>query len=602
MPRATPCDELGNAPRRSRTDHRERLAFYNGVMLSPEALAQLVRTVTLERTGERALDALALAALKITASRNVIIGRVDERGYVDLMHGAGLDWTEETRETLKVADKSGGGIIAFVAAKGGTFVTGDVHNEPRYRDQFSSTQSEVAVPVHDHHGRIRAVVNLESDRPNAYDREHVLLCETIADLVSVVIEREDIERREEALIQIGSALDSALSGEELIERVLQVAGDVLRFQSCSIFLFDPERELFMLRGSVGTLKSQVGGVGYRAGEGCTGWVCQAGLPLRLDDPQSDPRWKGSVLEFPKEQIAAYLAVPILYRSRSIGAIRVLRRASDNPYLDNRFTEDDERLLVAISEQVATGLENIRSLQKAIRVEQMAAWGELSAKSSHMIGNRVFALKGDVNELGHLLEERSVDWGAVRDLQKSLGTNVTRIEEILQEFRDFLTATQLRFSEANVNEIVEETVREVFPKRSEIALHLDLDRSLPTIKVDATKLRRAISELIENSLLWFEQGHLRVATLFAGDQHLRRTSLSSGRRYVAIEVADQGPGIDEERKQLIFRPFYSSRVKGMGLGLSIVKGIVDAHGGAIYEDGAIGEGAHFVILLPIEPAG
>lgn len=568
-------------------------------MLSPEALAQLVRSVTAERNGERALDALALAALKITASRNVIIGRVDERGYVDLMHGCGLDWTEETRETLKVADRSGGGIIAFVAAKGGTFVTGDVHNEPRYRDQFTTTQSEVAVPVRDHHDRIRAVVNLESDRPDAYDREHVLLCETIADLVSIVIEREDIERREEALIQIGSALDSALSGEELIERVLQVAGDVLRFQSCSIFLFDPEREMFMLRGSVGTLKNQVGGVGYRAGEGCTGWVCESGRPLRLDEPLSDPRWKGSVLEFPREQIAAYLAVPILYRGRSIGAIRVLRRASDNPYLDNRFTEDDERLLVAISEQVATGLENIRSFQKAIRVEQMAAWGELSAKSSHMIGNRVFALKGDVNELGHLLDEKLVDWESVRSLQKSLGTNVTRIEEILQEFRDFLTATQLRFSEADVNEIVEETVREVFPKRTQIALHLELDRTLPTIKVDATKLRRAISELIENSLLWFERGKLRIATHVAEDHHIRRTSLSSGRRYMTIELSDEGPGIDEERKQLIFRPFYSSRVKGMGLGLSIVKGIVDAHGGAVYEDGALGEGAHFVILLPIE---
>jgi signal transduction histidine kinase len=69
--------------------------------------------------------------------------------------------------------------------------------------------------------------------------------------------------------------------------------------------------------------------------------------------------------------------------------------------------------------------------------------------------------------------------------------------------------------------------------------------------------------------------------------------------VQIEFADQGPGVPLDSKDRIFRPFYTSRVKGMGLGLSIVKGIVEAHQGIIREVGEAGKGARFLIFLPTE---
>lgn len=61
--------------------------------------------------------------------------------------------------------------------------------------------------------------------------------------------------------------------------------------------------------------------------------------------------------------------------------------------------------------------------------------------------------------------------------------------------------------------------------------------------------------------------------------------------------DRGPGIPTENKERLFTPFFTTRSKGMGLGLSIVKGIVDAHQGVIGEVGRHGEGAHFIIVLP-----
>jgi signal transduction histidine kinase len=354
----------------------------------------------------------------------------------------------------------------------------------------------------------------------------------------------------------------------------------------------------LLKGSVGRLKDKVGQIRYKRGEGCTGWVCETGQPISLDSPQKDPRWRGKYVEFPSDEIAHFLAVPIVSRGKCVGAVRVLRRVTDNPYLDNRFTPSEQRVLHSIAEQVATGLENIRNVERMLRSERMIAWGELSAKSSHMIGNRVFALKGDVNELEHALETPEPDIKELKELQKSLWTNVMRVEEILQDFRDFLTATQLTRSAGDLNELVKETVSEVFPRRSQITLDLQLAEKLPLVSMDAKKLRRAVSELIENSMNYMAEGRLRIATSMADEKARRQGRLAQDKQYVQLELEDTGPGVREEQKEVIFQPFFSNRVKGMGLGLSIVKGIVDAHGGGVFEAGEEGHGAKFVILLPV----
>lgn len=561
-------------------------------MAAAHRLGELIESIARERDAERALDLLAEGVLQLTQSGHAMIALMnDEEGYLELKHGAGAEFEERAKNSkLQVDVGSGFGIIAYVAATGETVVSGDVKSEPRYQIRFQTTASEIAVPVRDQFGRIRGVVNVESERLNAYSDEDRNACEAVAALTSVVLERQEHIQREKALVEIGNALDSALTEEALIDQVMHVAEDVLRFQACSLFVLDPETDSFVLRGSTSRLKEQIGEITYARGEGCTGWVCETGQPVLLSEPQSDPRWRGRYLEFSSDQIASFLAVPIVYRSKSIGAIRVIRRKPENRYLNVRFTENDLKVLLAIADQLAAGLKNLRNLEMIIRSERMIAWGELSAKSSHMIGNRVFALKGDVNELGYLLKDpkpRIEDLGAI---QKSLEKNLLRIEEILQEFRDFVSATQLNTEMGDLNQLIRETAQEVFPKRGHGDLELDLQADLPPVRMDTPKLRRAVSELIENSLHYMDRGSLRIST--------RLDRRRKGGSWVQIEVQDSGPGVEDAQKAVIFQPFYSGRVKGMGLGLSIVKGIVDAHGGQVFESGEPGKGAKFVILLPI----
>jgi signal transduction histidine kinase len=268
-------------------------------------------------------------------------------------------------------------------------------------------------------------------------------------------------------------------------------------------------------------------------------------------------------------------------------IRVLRRKTGNRLIDNRFTASDQRLLLSIAEQMAAGLENLRNFGRIIRTERLAAWGELSAKSSHMIGNRVFALKGDINELGHLVE--SGDLPGIGEVQTSLTTNLLRIDETLQDFRDFVSATQIHRVWVDVGQLVGETVNEVFPRRGEVFVHVSIQPGLMA-NIDSKRMRRAVSELLENALHHVAEGWVSVTA-----------NLDDRRHAVRIIIEDSGTGVPPDLKTVIFEPFHSGRTQGMGLGLSIVKGIVDAHGGEIVEEGRPGQGARFVIRLPRDDA-
>jgi len=548
-------------------------------MRSPVSLAELVGKVAREADSDRALDMIAWAAMESSQSRNVLVAVVNEEiGDFEVRSGAGS-------RSIPLTE-----VLATSLAE---------DEQPANRVRFADTSSEWGVPVHDQNGRVRAMFSVESDLPDAYGPEDRAFLYACADLVSIVLDREGHLEREEALIRVGNALSSVATESGLIDQVMQVAEEVLRLQACSIFLIDPTVDRFMLRGSSGRLRERVNEISYERGEGFTGWVCDTGQPILLDDPMSDKRWRGKFVEFPSEQVASFLAVPIVSRGTSIGAIRALRQKSENPFYDNRFRADDMRLLGAIAEQLAIGLESVRITENAIRSERMVAWGELSAKSSHMIGNRVFALKGDINELSHTLEDELPSIETLRELAASLGTNVRRIEEILQDFRDFVSATRLTRTPTDLNALVQETVAEVFPRRTKVELDVDLDMRLPKFGLDGKRLRRAVSELIENSLVYMEEGHLSVRTRMVASVSNDRTRASRVSSFALVEIADSGPGVEPDKKALIFQPFYSGRVRGMGLGLSIVKGIVDAHGGYVYESGHVGEGATFNLLLPIQ---
>lgn len=565
-------------------------------------LGRLVQQAVSQTDIDQFLTTALEEGMKLVGGFRAFVALVDEDAGELVIHSAlGPGWDEEKRQRrLQVAQEEGKGITGYVAATQRPYCTGDVRHDPHYLRFFEDVVSEMAVPIVDAYGRTRGVINIESDQPNAYDEEDVEAIVLVADLCLTALSLHQSRLRQEALVQIGNELSTSEDRDDLMQTVLDVASKVLRFEDCSVFLVDDDHKRLTLVASSGALREQVGRVSYPLGEGLTGWVAQHGEPVRTANPREDPRWRGIASEMPVEQIGAFLAVPIWGRDRTIGVIRVVRRRSIAPWFDNCFTDDEVEVLSAIGSQLGSALESLNMRQRLVQTERMAAWGEMSAKAAHMIGNRTFAIKGDLNEVEYLLQQPEIDREELTELIGSIRRGISRLEEILHEFRDFVMATHLSTGVDNVNNIIAQTAAEMFPRRGPVELRLELHPQLPDIRCDAVKLKRCFAEMIENSLSFQpEGGQLLIRTELVDSRALPdRFGVGRNRQFVHVAFCDKGPGVPEDIKEKIFQPFFSSRVKGMGLGLSIVKGIVEAHRGFVYEDGKPGEGACFHILLPV----
>jgi signal transduction histidine kinase len=585
-------------------------------------------------------------AMRVVGGTRAFLALVDTMsGELSLRFTVGDGWTEDIRrlrvnvngdgDAPRRASGSRQGITRHVVVNGRSYWTGNVQQDPHYISFFDDVCSEVAVPITARGGGTIGVINVESTLPDAFNESHANALLLLARRCAVIIAMAEHQLREEALIAIGKDFNSAADIDTLMQDVVQQATKILRADDCSFFLdVDNNSETLELTASHGPLSEQVGqqGVSYAMGEGLTGWVAQHEKVIRVGDPRTDPRWKGLFMEAPAGEIAAVMAVPVLCQRGKPGVLRVIRHRKGSLYfLPHEFTQADEDVLVTLAGQLAVAIDRTRLMQRLLTAERMAAWGEMSARSAHMIGNTVFGIKGHVNELYHILNSDRVrhpstlpeqssdaaqstlsgDLDEARLMVEHVTRGIYRLEEILSEFRDFVLATQLHLAEHDINHILRTVTAESFPKHSNIDLVLNLAPGMPTVQADEVKLKRAFSELIENSIDFQPHGGmLTIRTSFAEDETVRQFLRGhTGSKVVQIEFIDHGPGLSEQDRQRVFTPFYTRKAKGMGLGLSIVKGIIEAHRGMICE---IGDdefqrgtrapkgnhvGAHFLILIP-----
>ena len=180
-------------------------------MSTASSLGALIQSVSKERSLSKALDLISHNTLAITGSGHVMVAMLnEEEGLLEVSYGAGKQFADRAKN-LKLQIGGDVGIIAYVAATGDAVLSNNVREEPRYHVRFESTASEIAVPIKDTYGRMRGVLNLEAERLDAYTDDHLQAAKGLAALAAMIIEREDHAKREEALVEIGSALDSALT-------------------------------------------------------------------------------------------------------------------------------------------------------------------------------------------------------------------------------------------------------------------------------------------------------------------------------------------------------------------------------------------------------
>jgi PAS domain S-box-containing protein len=221
--------------------------------------------------------------------------------------------------------------------------------------------------------------------------------------------------------------------------------------------------------------------------------------------------------------------------------------------------------------VFTDLTQIKELQERVQLQdRLAQLGQISAGIAHELRNPMGVIAGYAKLLRKKIEPSH--FGAV----DAIINEIDLMNKIITELLNFARPTNLELVPVNLKSLIETAAQEA-PVRDNIALIIDLPENC-VIHGDETLLKQAFKNLITNSIEAIEeQGEIRIEE--HRDEHSKTT----------IWVSDTGGGIDDETKEKIFAPFFTTKDKGIGLGLALVQKIIVSHGGAIsvHSDGEHG---------------
>jgi PAS domain S-box-containing protein len=226
-------------------------------------------------------------------------------------------------------------------------------------------------------------------------------------------------------------------------------------------------------------------------------------------------------------------------------------------------------------------------KKSRQTERMAYIGQITASLSHEIRNPLSSIKMNLQILGQNNPFTGNDQKRLDITQ----TEIQRLETILQQLLDFAKPISLAPGPVDVNQVVDfcVTLLDVKFRKIQAECKVILDPSLPGIPADKAKIEQVVINLLLNALDSVPAGgKITVAT---------GTRTMDGMDFVALEVADNGKGIEKELIPHIFEPFYTTKTMGTGLGLANVKQIVQAHNGRVRVGTRDTCGTVFTILLP-----
>lgn len=232
----------------------------------------------------------------------------------------------------------------------------------------------------------------------------------------------------------------------------------------------------------------------------------------------------------------------------------------------------------------------RALQeKQEQLERASFWNELAASMSHEIRNPLVAIK----TFAQLLPERYADDEFRSEFSKLVSSEVDRLNSIIDQINDFAHPPELKFHALDIRQPLKRSIDQVLPsgKRNGIRLSARIDDDLPPVWGDERALADCFGHLLRNSLEAL--GHRKDAQI-----DLTATRLANGdaRKGVQVTVRDNGQGIPNTIRDKVFSPFCTTKARGMGLGLPIVKRTVVDHNGRVQiETGE--QGTAVTVMLP-----
>jgi two-component system sensor kinase FixL len=298
-------------------------------------------------------------------------------------------------------------------------------------------------------------------------------------------------------------------------------------------------------------------------------------------------------------IKSQVAIPLTVEGAVIGALAFSAVATERTWRD----EFVQRLRL-LGEVFANTLSRRRSEMEGQRLRQdlahvgrVSTVGELTASLAHELNQPLTAILANAQAIRRMLESDKADPAELRAIVGDIVDDDKRASEVISRLRGLLKKGTLERSNVDMSELVGQVARLVAGDAilRNVVTQLELAPDLPPVYGDRVQLQQVVLNLILNGLDAMRDSK-------AGNRTLVLRTARDGPATVEVTVQDSGAGIEKTDLDHIFAPFYTTKADGLGMGLAIVRSIVEAHAGRVGARNNPEGGATFSFALPAVKEG
>ena len=227
------------------------------------------------------------------------------------------------------------------------------------------------------------------------------------------------------------------------------------------------------------------------------------------------------------------------------------------------------------------------------VQRAATMGELTAALAHQINQPLAAIRGNAQAAKRLMENGEPDLDEIGEILDDIITDNRRAAEIIISLRGLLKKHTVATEPLSINAVVGEITGLLHSDAviKNVSIQLDLAEELPPVSGDRVQLQQVLLNLIVNGFEAMDDVPVAERTLLIQTAQADASS-------VRVSVRDVGIGFDAQDVETLFRPFWTTKTQGLGMGLAIGRTIVEAHGGTLWAESSADRGATFSFTLPV----
>ena len=395
------------------------------------------------------------------------------------------------------------------------------------------------------------------------------------------------DRRVDALSRVSSFMSEVTDLRRLLTLIMQETERVMDSEASACMLYDETTDELYFEVATGEKADEVKSIRLKRGQGFGGICLAEGKTLVVNNAQEDTRHDSRADSKSQFVTRNLVATPMRHHGETIGVLEVLNKTGGRDY-----DEGDEKILGILADQAAIAIVNARLVERNIQRERLAAIGIAVSGVAHHLKNLITTMRPSLALIREGAAAQNLQ--TVATMVPILDRGTQRMEQSVREMLAYSKDRKPELESGNLNDLVREIVEECRTRATQraIDLRMELDSAIGESGLDKIRFHDAILNIVGNAI----EAHPDGAT---GPYVLVRTRLGQHGTTYAIEIEDNGPGIDAETLTKIFQPFFSTKgSKGTGLGLAVAQKVAEENGGTLTARSVVGQGTVFAFRLPI----